>query len=208
MENEATAILAGYMKNAMGHLVPTEMVKDIDKLRDQTVRRIVVGALQMVDFVKAFKEMSAADISAFTALSAEQYGTTLGGVKGNVTLSSFDGRFKVCRDIGEFFTYDERMQVAKALVDECINAWGAGANPKIRVLVTHAFQVNKAGKINLKRVLALRQLNIDDPTWKKAMEAIGDAIQVAGSKAYLRIYERQADDSYKPINLDLASLEG
>ena len=38
------------------------------------------------------------------------------------------------------------------------------------------------------------------------MDAIGESIQVAGSKAYIRIYERQPDDSYRQINLDLASL--
>lgn len=206
MSNATNEVPAGYMQNAVGHMVPVELVKDIDKLRDQTVRRIVGSAQVAADFVTNFKVQAERDIAAFTGLSAEQFGTTLGGVKGNITLSSFDGRYKVCRDIGEFFTYDERMQVAKALVDECIEAWGAGADPKIRVLVTHAFQVNKKGKINLKRVLALRQLNIDDPIWKRAMEAIGEAIQVAGTKAYIRIYERQADDSYKLINVDLASL--
>ena len=203
---QAAAVPEGYMKNGMGHLVPTELVKDIDKLRDQTVRRIVDAAQGAAIAVQLFKAAADADITAFTGISAERYGTNLGGVKGNISLTSYDGKFMVIKAIGEFFTYDERLQVAKALVDECITSWETGADARIRALVMHAFQVNKAGKVNLKRILGLRQLQIDDPTWKKAMEAIGEAIQVAGSKAYLRIYERQADDSYKQINLDLASL--
>jgi hypothetical protein len=206
MTQAANVIPEGYMKNGVGHLVPTELVKDIDKLRDQTVRRIVEAALVLAPAIRGFKEATDADIAAFTGLSAEQFGTTLGGVKGNITLCSFDGQYKVCKDIGEFFTYDERMQVAKALVDECIESWGNGADPKYKALVTHAFQVNKHGKVNLKKVLALRQLNIEDPVWKRAMDAISDSIQVAGKKAYVRIYQRQDDGSYKQINLDLASL--
>jgi len=202
----STAIPAGYMKDALGRLVPEETVKEIDKLRDQTVRRIVALALETAEAVKKFKAMADTDIAAFTGISAESFGTTLGGVKGNITLRSFDGQYKVCKEIGEFLTYDERLQVAKALVDECISAWSDGADAKIRALVMDAFQVNKAGRVNLKRILALRQLSIDDPTWKRAMDAISESIQVAGSKAYIRVYERQADDSYKQINLDLASL--
>ena len=197
---------AGYMKDAQGRLVPEETVREIDKLRDQTVRRIVALALHTAEAVKRFKTMADGDIDAFTAISADEFGATLGGVKGNITLRSFDGQYKVCKDIGEFLSYDERLQVAKALVDECISAWSDGADAKLRAIVLDAFQVNKAGRVNLKRILGLRQLAIDDPTWKRAMDAIGESIQIAGSKAYIRVYERQADDSYKPINLDLASL--
>jgi len=194
------------MKDSLGRLVPVETVKEIDKLRDQTVRRIVAAAQVLAESVKGFKAAADADIKAFTSISAEAFSTTLGGVKGNITLRSYDGQYKVCKDIGEFLTYDERLQVAKALVDECISAWSDGSDAKIRALVMDAFQVNQAGRVNLKRILGLRQLNIDDPTWKRAMDAIGESIQVAGSKAYIRIYERQEDDSYKLINLDLASL--
>lgn len=206
MSNAATAVHEGYMKDALGRLVPEETVKEIDKLRDQTVRKIVQSAQFTAKVVTEFKEMADRDIAAFTGISAESFGTTLGGVKGNITLRSYDGQYKVCKDIGEFLTYDERLQVAKALVDECISTWSDGADAKIRALVMDAFQVNKAGRVNLKRILALRQLAIDDPTWKRAMDAISESIQVAGSKSYIRIYERQADDSYKQINLDLASL--
>ena len=206
MEKEAIAIPPGYMQDALGRLVPEEMVKEIDKLRDQTVRRIAAAALMTAETVLNFKEMAVSDIKAFTALSAEEYETTLGGVKGNITLRSYDGKYKVCRDIGENLVFDERLQVAKALIDECINSWAEGSDAKIRTLILDSFQVDKQGRVNTKRILSLRKLNIDDPTWKRAMDAIGESIQVAGSKAYIRVYERQVDDSYQLINVDLASL--
>jgi len=206
MQNAANAIPAGYMQDAQGRLVPEEMVKEIDKLRDQTVRRIASAAQVAADFVGNFKTQAEADINAFTALSAEEYNTALGGVKGNVTLRSYDGRYKVCRDMAETLVFDERLQVAKALIDECINNWSEGSDAKIRTLILDSFQVDKQGRVNTKRILSLRKLNIDDPTWQRAMDAIGDSIQVASSRAYIRVYERQEDDSYKLINLDLASL--
>ena len=49
---------------------------------------------------------------------------------------------------------------------------------------------DKTGKINTKRVLSLRRLDIKDERWLRAMDAIGDSIQVAGSKSYIRIYKQ------------------
>jgi len=194
------------MQDAQGRLVPESMVKEIDKLRDQTVRRIVTVGLLAATAVKKFKDMAESDIRTFTALSAEEYETTLGGVKGNITLRSHDGRYKVCKDIAENLVFDERLQVAKALIDECINSWSEGSDAKIRTLILDSFQVDKQGRVNTKRILGLRKLNIDDPTWKRAMDAISESVQVAGSRAYIRIYERDDAGGYQLINLDLASL--
>ena len=95
---------------------------------------------------------------------------------------------------------------AKALIDECITDWSAGSRPEIQVLVNNAFQVDKAGNINTGRVLGLRRLNISDDRWLAAMKAIGEAVQVIGSKSYVRVYERIDDtDQYSPIPLDIAS---
>ncbi|MCY1558712.1 hypothetical protein D9M68_956700 [compost metagenome] len=56
-------------------------------------------------------------------------------------------------------------------------------------------------------MLALRRLQIGDERWQRAMQAIGEACQVVGSKSYIRVYERVGDtDQYKPISLDIAAV--
>ena len=70
-----------------------------------------------------------------------------------------------------------------------------------------AFQTDKEGKINTGRVLALRRLDIRDEKWQKAMLAIGESLQVVGSKEYVRFYERIGNtDQYRPISLDVAAV--
>ena len=70
-----------------------------------------------------------------------------------------------------------------------------------------AFQTDKEGKINTGRVLALRRLDIRNEKWQKAMQAIGESLQVVGSKEYVRIYERIGNtDQYRPISLDVAAV--
>lgn len=187
-------------------MVPVEMVKEIDLERDALVKEIVEQARKAAEVLKSFKQQAMGDVGAFVELSAEKYGAKLGGNKGNVTLTSYDGRYKIQRAIAEHVYFDERLQAAKALIDECIHAWSVDSRPEIKVLIDDAFQVDKQGNINTNRILSLRRLPIKDEKWGKAMEAIGDALQVGGSKAYLRIYERQADGSYKQINLDMAAI--
>lgn len=200
------AIPEGYLRDAQGRLVPREMVKEIDLARDALVAEIVANALSLSAQVKSFKEKTMADIEAFVQLSAERFGASLGGDKGNITLRNFDGSYKVCRDIDERLVFDERLQVAKALIDECIVEWSDGARAELRALITDAFQVDKQGRVNTKRILALKRVNIEHETWKRAMDAIAESVQVAATRAYVRIYERQDDGTYRQINLDLAAV--
>lgn len=200
-------IPTGYWRDGEGRLIPENMVKPIDKARDDLVRELVGKAKAASAILADFKTKAFGDISAFVEMSGEQYGVKLGGVKGNVTLLSFDGRFKIVRQIQEHLVFDERLQAAKQLIDECIQAWTEGSRDEIKALINDAFQVNKEGKINTARVLGLKRLNISDEKWLRAMQAIADSVQVAGSKPYIRIYERIGDtDQYQPISLDVATV--
>ena len=198
---------AGYWRDGEGRLIPENMVKPIDRARDELVRELVGKAKAASAVLADFKAKAFGDIGAFVEMSGEQYGVKLGGVKGNVTLLSFDGRFKIVRQIQEHLVFDERLQAAKQLIDECIQTWTEGSSDEIKALINDAFQVNKEGKINTARVLGLKRLNINDEKWLRAMQAIADSVQVAGSKPYIRIYERVGDtDQYQPISLDVAAV--
>lgn len=195
----------GYMVNAKGQLVPSESVKEIDKLRDELVREMVRKGAEMSRLLASLKSDLFADVGAFIDLSAQKYGVSLGGTKGNVTLSSFDGSLKALVSVNDYITFDERLQAAKALIDKCLRKWSEGSGPEIRTIIMDAFDVEKTGKINVQRVLALRRLAIEDDDWKRAMEAISDSVQVAGTKQYIRLYRVRPDGGQYQINLDIAS---
>jgi hypothetical protein len=130
----------------------------------------------------------------------------LGGKKGNLTLVSFDGRFKVIVAQSETLVFDERLLAAKELIDQCIRGWSEGASTELLALVNDAFRVDQAGKLSSGRILGLRRLDIQDKKWKKAMEAISESVQVASSKRYIRFYVRLEDsEEYAPVSLDVAS---
>ncbi|MGO4380350.1 DUF3164 family protein [Pseudoduganella sp. RAF19] len=196
-----------YMTNPKGHLVPVSQIKEIDLMRDKLVMDMVSKAQKMSDQLAQLKGELFADVQAFIELSAGEYSVKVGGDKGNVTLQSYDGKYQVKRAIQESLTFDERLVAAKALIDSCLQRWSEGAQPELQVLVHDAFQVDKAGNINTGRVLGLRRYKITDEEWMRAMQAISDAVQVNGSKSYIRILERVGDsEKFSLIPLDIAGV--
>ena len=201
----------GYRANAQGHLVPENVIKPIDLLRDDTVRTLIASANTLQEQMREFKTKALSDIAAFLEISANQYGIKMGGKKGNINLVSYDGQYKVLIAVSDTQVFDERLQVAKTLVDECIHDWAKDSNDKIRALVEHAFQTDKQGNLNTARIFGLMRLKIDDEKWQRAMEALKDSIQVSSTSEYLRLYqkvknEKNGQESYKQVVLDIAGL--
>lgn len=202
-----TAVPEGYMKDARGRLNPIGTIKPIDLLRNQTVIAIAEQAKNLSAILAKFKSVTFSDLDAFVATSAEQYQTKVGGKKGYVTLFSYDGQYKVVRSFQDMITFDEQLQVAKSLVDECLKSWTNQVRDEVKVLVNDAFRVDSKGQVRTQEVLGLRRHNFKDPTWLQAMDAISNAVQIVGSKPYIRIYERVGETTkYQPISLDIANL--
>lgn len=197
----------GYKQDAKGRLIPIETIKPIDLERDQLVAEIIEKAQVVSQALATFKETVFADIGAFIELSAERYDAKLGGAKGNVSLVSFDGRYMVKRANQDTLTFDEGLQAAKALIDECVHTWTEGARSELRALINDAFNVDKEGNISTGRILSLRRLDIQDEKWQRAMTALSDSVRVQCSKSYIRVYERVGDtDQYRQIPLDIAGV--
>ena len=156
--------------------------------------------------MKRFKRMVFDDVGAFISLSAEKYGVRIGGAKGNVTLFTYDGSYKMQLAVQEHIRFDERIHAAKALIDECLHDWSEGAKPELKALIDNAFEVDKEGNLSTAKILSLRRVEIADKRWNQAMEAISDSVQVVGSKDYIRFYQRDVDGKYQPISLDMASV--
>ena len=195
----------GYRADARGRLIPEAQIKPIDLARDAVVMDIVRGAAELNTLLATFKRKSFDDVQALVQLSAEQYRVSLGGDKGNVTLTSFDGKYKVQRAVADNISFDERLQAAKKLIDECLTEWIGQGPGELRVIVQDAFDVDKAGNINASKILSLRRHNITDERWMRAMDAISDAIQVIGTTPYIRVYERiDSSGEYRRLSLDLA----
>ncbi|MEF3074090.1 DUF3164 family protein [Methylobacter sp. Wu1] len=205
--NTSFPIPDGYRADSYGRLVPVATIEPLDLLRDDTVATIISKARRVQEQMRTFKNQAMDDIAAFLAIAAEQYKTTFGGRKGNLSLVSYDGKYKVIVAVSDSLNFDERLHIAKQLIDECIHEWTADSNANIKALVEHAFQTDKQGNINTARIFGLMRLKIDDPKWQQAMQALKDSIQITSTSQYLRLYERVGEsDKYQQIAMDIAGL--
>lgn len=201
-----TQIPDGYVKDAKGRLVPENMIKGQHKLEDQTVRHIIKYARDLNEQISRFYGHTLEDLQIFMDTLAEEYDAKKGGAKGNATFQTYDGLLKITIQVQDTLTFGPELQIAKGLFDECISKWSEDADDKIRVLVDHAFQVDKAGQINRESLFTLKRVEIDDEHWRSAVQALNDSIRVQGSKQYMRFYERDAsEEPWRAITIDLAS---
>jgi Protein of unknown function (DUF3164). len=207
MQQTEMSVPNGYMANSKGHLVPVEQVPAYDKARDDLVKEMVEEAEHLQAVLKEFKISALGDVVAFMELAFEKYGAKVGGRKGNIQLLSYDGSMRVQLAVAEFLSFDERLQAAKALVDECLTEWTEDARPEIRSLVNQAFEVDKEGNVSPAKVLPLLRLEINDERWHRAMDAIRDSLNVQYSKQYIRFHRRSGPDAkWQAIPLDIAAL--
>ncbi|QIM63680.1 sulfate transporter [Pasteurellaceae bacterium Orientalotternb1] len=195
-----------YWQDAQGRLIAEELVKEMDKERDALVTNFVKQAKDVQIALRDFKNVVFADVGAFVQLSAEKYDVKIGGRKGNLTLYSFDGKYKLQVAVSNHIRFDERIQAGKVLIDECLHEWAGEARPELKALIDNAFQVDKEGNLSTARILSLRRVDIQDERWTRAMQAISDSVQIVGSKDYVRFYECDAQGKYQPISLDIAGV--
>ncbi|MCK5606029.1 DUF3164 family protein, partial [Candidatus Pacearchaeota archaeon] len=193
--NKKPVVPEGYKMDSLGRMCPIETISAIDLLRDETVNELVEKALVLQEQIKAFKEYAFGTISTFVDISAERYGATIGGKKGNVTLSSFDGSHRVDISIKGLLAFDEGILAAKVLVDECVKEWTSESRREVKAIVDSTFKPDSTGNVSIARMFALLKMEIDDERWKRAMLAIRESMTVNGSKTYLNVKRRTEDHS-------------
>lgn len=194
-----------FMNDAKGNFVPVSLVKPQHKLEDETVRKIMVNAVSLSAQIGRFRGHTMTDLGSLDALIAQEYNAKIGGAKGNRTYQTIDGLMKVQVQVADQIDFGAELQVAKTIIDECLNEWSSDSRPEIQSIVTRAFNTDQEGKINRSEIFMLMRHQIEDPRWQRAMDAIRDAMRVTGSKEYVRFYTREKiTDGWQAVTIDLA----
>ncbi|MDD9910207.1 MAG: DUF3164 family protein [Ahrensia sp.] len=198
-----------FMTNAKGDLVAVDNIKAQDLLEDEVVRNIHMYAVELSDQIARFKQHTLSDLGELDGVIEQEYGATpRGGRKGNRTYMSFDGLMKVTVQIQDSIAFGPQLQVAKGLIDDCLNEWSADSRPEIQSIITNAFDTDKEGEVSPTKIYPLLRLDIEDGRWKRAMDALRDAMRVVSSKQYVRFYVRDnIEEGWTAITIDLAKVK-
>lgn len=191
-----------YYRNPIGGWIPESQIKDTDKLRDQMVMGIAEKLLDLRQEMIKVKADVIEDIDAFMQTMGEVYNVKLGGNKGNLQFTSYDGNVQIKYYNVDYLTFNEGIHVAKALIDEYLADVTKDSSPAIKQIVNAAFNM-KQGRMDVKAILKLSEINEDDPRWLKAMQIIDQSKQWNTGKRSLRLYIRNR----KTNELELCPLD-
>ena len=203
----SAAVPRGYWRDAKGNLVHESNVRPVDRDMDEVVRRIHGFGAPLSEQMWRFRAYTMSDIAAFVDRVVERYGARKGGRKGNLTLMTHNGCLKVNLAQAERITVGPEIVAAQALVEECIERWASGSRRELRALVGQAFAVGEDGTVSVAALLRLRRVEIDDDGWRRAQDAIADALRPAGKAEYIRLYRRETPaEPWQPVSLHLATV--
>jgi len=186
-----------------GVAVPVKYIDPVVQKRDKVVSNAVFKAKKLQAEIKKVKQELSEEIEKYLNETAAEYGENW---QGNAQLYDFAADNQVTVKVSKIIGFDERLQVAKTKIDECIKSWSRGASDKIIALVNNAFNVDEKGKLDVKKILGLRQLKIDDPQWSEAMDIISDSVKTVRTKTYLSFAERDKAGEFEQVVLNFSSL--
>ena len=198
----------GYQRNHRGDLVHERNISAADLDQDGTVARIHQFGRALSAQMARYREHTLGDIMELRERVIGRYNGKLGGGKGNITLTSFDGCRRVILSQAEHVEVGPEIEAAQALVDECLDEWAERSHLKLRALVTQAFRpASSDGRLSVSRLLGLRRVEIDDDRWRRAQLAIADALRPRTRSEYVRLYRRATPDKpWEQIPLHLATV--
>ena len=185
-----TDVPEGFRCDAKGDYIAERNIAPRTLLEDQTVTLIASFWFRLANEVARFRERVFSDVATYISILEDHYEAKRRGRKGNLTMRSFDGRLELEIQVQERIAFGPELQVAKGIIDELAAEWTEDARPEVRAIINTAFDTSKEGNVNIGAVLRLRRIEIDDPRWSRAMEAISDAVAILGSKVYARLYLR------------------
>jgi hypothetical protein len=185
-----------------GDLIPADK-----KLEDELVGKMVEGAKAKACDLAAFREASFAEAEDFFDLLLQNYNLKRESrsKKGAITLTDFSGLNKVEIAVANRLSFDAKLKIAKLKIDEYLTEATASSSPEIKTLIMKAFEVDRKGDVDAKKILALKSYSINHPKWREAVEIIGEATRIVGSKRYIRFYARQdVTDEWEYISLEMS----
>ncbi len=182
-------------------------ITSAEQQRDELVLRFIRQAKMLQATIKTFKDCCLNEVDIFIDSTIDYQNKTTNEAMDDVQLLSFDGKYKIRCTFSKSINLDKHLQIAKKLIDICVNRWGKGTYSDAEILIKDAFKVDSTGQINIRRILNLKRLDIKDDEWQTAMQFISQSGQVINNKNYIHLYERvENNGKWKPILLDIAFL--
>lgn len=191
------------MRDAKGDLIPARYVSAYDKLRDRNVNRIMKRAFALRLDLETFVKTSLELLNGVSAAASKH------GVRGNFSISSFDGLQRVTIRQKYVIFLDERVIAARdkmfSYVESLLRSVKADDAKALMIILKEAFKVGTNNMLSTSRVLALIKMDIKNKDWQEAQDLLKAALQPQKGKRYLQLeFRPDRNHDYKGVRLDIA----
>ena len=198
-----------YYTDKEGKLVPEEIMLPQDIVRDDLVNELATRSLAMREEVRKTKAWMLDQIESYRRTVLTQFGIK-GKAKGGspaITLTSYDGRFRITIAGNTIVELNENIMAAKTLLDEYIEEQLSTSNASkgLKTLIDSAFKV-KQGQMDVSSILALTRLDIRDEKFQQAVAIIKSSIVTRTTNPSLRVYTNK-EGRYVYRDLNFSTLE-
>ena len=198
----------GYVRDAKGNLVHESNIRPRDRDTDAVIAKIHLFGADLSAQIWRYRVHTMDDVFALAERVANDYGASLGGRGGNITLTSIDGCRRVTIAKAEYIDVGPEIVAAQALLDECLADWTKGASRQLQALLKQAFEPAADGRLSVTKLMALRRIRIDDDRWPRFQDAIADAMRPTGRAQYIRLHRRPTPaHKWVPVPLTIAAAE-
>lgn len=198
----------GMWTDESGTQIPVNRLTKAEKIMERNAYKLLQGAQKLnADLVAYKKQLIDLSNEAYEAFMAEKEAKT---TKGNFTWYNFNRSIKIEVAISDRIEFDDlTIEAAKARFDEFLKANITSKNEFVKDMILDAFQTERKGKLDVKRVLQLTRYEdrINDSLFSEAVQLINEAIRRPSSKTYFRIWLKDEGGKYQNIDLNLSSIE-
>ena len=195
--------------NKKGEKVHKDNVPVSEQLKDELVETLCSDAKGASELLARFKNDAFKSVEDYYTLLLQEYNIDAkeNSKKGNLTIENYSATAKITINVSDRIAFDEKLNLAKIKIDEFLHEATKNASADIQTLITKAFDVDKKGDVNAKKILSLKSYEIAHPKWREAMKIIDDATEIVSSKNYIRFYTRDdIDKEYKQVPLDISGV--
>jgi hypothetical protein len=178
---------------------------DYEALRNETIDKLVTRAVVLSNMLKDFKTGVFDDLSTLYDLLKE-YSSRHADGKGNFTIESQDGDYKIEFSRQTLGSFDERAdQAAFHIIDFVNSRWSGDVETK--ELITGILERSK-GKFDIKQIQKLyaMEAKFNDPNWLEGIRLFKEAWRPSETKDYTRFWVKYKGE-YQAVNLNFSSIK-
>lgn len=194
----------GFVYNAEGNLIAQCNISAHELRKDAFVTGLLKQVKEQQKQLQTFKANLMQAFEGFRIDMLDKFGTKLHtrGNGDNVSMFSFDGKYKITYKTAKLKTLGPEHDAARQLARDYYNSQ-KDKLPHDVLIAVQDFFVNDASIAN---TISFIGKDFQDETLRKAQEAAKESLLIIGSKSYFNFYERDEQGEYQQVHLNFSKL--